>query len=109
LAVWDAQRRQSALVRDRLGKQPLSFYSEPGLITFGSELKALLAGPSFDRSIDRQALASYLRYLYVPAPQSIFQRARKVPAGHILTVSDPKRSLPPPRPSWSLRNVSLAA
>ncbi|TMQ13607.1 MAG: asparagine synthase (glutamine-hydrolyzing) [Candidatus Rokuibacteriota bacterium] len=108
IAVWDAQRRELSLVRDRLGKKPLYVYSEPGLITFGSELKALLAGPSFDRSIDRQALASYLRYLYVPAPRSIFQRARKVPAGHILTVSDPKRSLPPARPYWSLRNVALA-
>ena len=88
IAVWDTHRRELSLVRDRLGKKPLYVYREPGLITFGSELKALLAGPSFDRSIDRDALASYLRYLYVPAPKSIFQHAVKVPPAHILTVSD---------------------
>jgi len=107
IAVWDADRRELSFVRDRVGKKPLYVYSEPGLITFGSELKALMAGPSFDRSLDRQAIASYLRYLYVPAPRSIFERAIKVPAGHVLTVSDPKRSLPAPRAYWSLRDVAL--
>ena len=107
IAVWDADRRELSFVRDRVGKKPLYVYSEPGLITFGSELKALMAGPSFDRSLDRQAVASYLRYLYVPAPRSIFERAIKVPAGHVLTVSDPKRSLPAPRAYWSLRDVAL--
>ena len=107
IAVWDAHRRELSLFRDRIGKKPLYVYSEPGLITFGSELKALLAGPSFDRSIDRAALASYFRYLYVPAPKSIFQRAIKLPPGHILTVSDPKLALPPPQPYWSLREVAL--
>ncbi|OLE62428.1 MAG: asparagine synthase (glutamine-hydrolyzing), partial [Cyanobacteria bacterium 13_1_40CM_2_61_4] len=107
IAVWDAERRELSLIRDRVGKKPLYVYSEPGLITFGSELKALLAGPSFDRSIDRTALAAYLRYLYVPAPKSIFERAIKLPAGHLLTVSDPKVSLPASQPYWSLREVAL--
>src|SRR2546425_10353986 len=107
IAVWDMDRRELSLVRDRIGKKPLYVYREPGLITFGSELKALVAGPSFDRSIDRAALASYFRYLYVPAPKSIFQRAIKLPPGHILTVSDPKLALPPPQPYWSLREVAL--
>jgi asparagine synthase (glutamine-hydrolysing) len=105
-AVWDTQRRELVLVRDRLGKKPLFVYHEPGLITFGSELKALLAGPSFDRTIDRAALSSYLRYLYVPAPKSIFERAIKVPAAHLLTISDPRRPLPSPEPYWSLRDAA---
>ena len=107
IAVWDARQRELTLVRDRLGKKPLYVYSEPGLIMFGSELKALLAGPSFDRSIDRAALAVYFRYLYIPAPKSIFQRAIKLPPAHILTVSDPRGALPAPQPYWSLRDVAL--
>jgi asparagine synthase (glutamine-hydrolysing) len=106
IAVWDAHRRELSLLRDRLGKKPLYVYREPGLITFGSELKALVAGPSFDRSIDRAAVAAYLRYLYVPAPMSIFQRAIKVLPAHILTLSDPALPLPAPEPYWSLREVA---
>jgi asparagine synthase (glutamine-hydrolysing) len=106
IAVWDARQRELSLVRDRLGKKPLYVYSEPGLITFGSELKALLAGPSFDRSIDHAALASYFRYLYVPAPMSIFTHAIKLPPAHILTVSDPRSPLPASNPYWSLPDVA---
>ena len=106
IAVWDVERRELSLVRDRLGKKPLYVYHEPGLVTFGSELKALIAGPSFDRAIDREALASYLRYLYVPAPRSIFARAAKIPAGHILTVSDAACPLPPPVSYWSLAEAA---
>src|SRR3954466_9509438 len=101
MAVWDTRRRELSLVRDRLGKKPLYVYHEPGLVTFGSELKALVAGPSFDRTIDRDALAAYMRYRYVPAPQTIFKRAIKVPPGHILTIADPLRALPAAVPYWS--------
>jgi asparagine synthase (glutamine-hydrolysing) len=108
MAVWDTSRRELSLVRDRLGKKPLFVYHEPGLVTFGSELKALVAGPSFDRTIEPQALASYLRYLYVPAPHSIFQHVVKLPAGHILTIRDTRCPLPEPASYWSLRDVALA-
>jgi len=106
IAVWDRCRRELSLLRDRLGKKPLYVYREQGLITFGSELKALMAGPSFDRSIDRSALASYLRYLYVPAPQSIFEHAIKLPPAHILTIRDPRAALPESEPYWSLTEVA---
>jgi asparagine synthase (glutamine-hydrolysing) len=108
IAAWDTERRELSLVRDRLGKKPLYVYREPGLVTFGSELKALVAGPSFDRAIDPNALASYLRYLYVPAPQSIFRRVIKVPAAHILTVRDPAVGLPAAQAYWSLGDVARA-
>jgi asparagine synthase (glutamine-hydrolysing) len=107
IAVWDADRRQLSLLRDRLGKKPLFVYHEPGLVTFGSELKALVAGPSFDRTIDRAALASYFRYLYVPAPRSIFARVVKLLPAHILTIADASVPLPPSRPYWSLRDAAM--
>jgi asparagine synthase (glutamine-hydrolysing) len=105
IAVWDAERRELSLVRDRLGKKPLYVYREKGLITFGSELKTLVAGPSFDRSIDQAALASYLRYLYVAAPRTIYRHAIKVPAAHVLTLSDADLPLPASQPYWSLRDA----
>src|SRR4029078_9481985 len=92
-------------VRVRLEKSHVFWFQEPGLVTFGSELKALVAGPSFDRTIEPQALASSLRSLYVPAPHSIFQHVVKLPAGHILTIRDPRCPLPEPASYWSLRDV----
>src|SRR6185436_7235987 len=106
IAVWDTVDRRLTLIRDRLGKKPLYVYREPGLISFGSELKALVAGPSFDRTIDRTALTSYLQYLYVPAPRSIFKHAVKIPAGHLLQIKDAHEPLPSSEPYWSLETAA---
>lgn len=105
IAVWDAHERCLHLGRDRLGKKPLFVYAEPGLVSFGSELKALMAGPSFDRSVDADALTAYLRYLYVPAPRSIFRRAFKLPPGHLLTLRDANGPLPQAEPFWSVEGA----
>ena len=106
IAAWDREDRSLTLIRDRLGIKPLFVYHEPGLVMFASELKALRMGPSFDDEIDRDALASYLRHLYVPAPASIFTRVRKLLPGHSLTVRDPDTSLPEPSPFWSLMDLA---
>jgi asparagine synthase (glutamine-hydrolysing) len=102
IAVWDASSRTVSLVRDRLGIKPLYYYHRPGILTFGSELKALVAGPDFDRALDEDAIAGYLRYLYVPAPQTIYRYARKLLPGHILSVSNVATSLPDSAAFWSL-------
>jgi asparagine synthase (glutamine-hydrolysing) len=102
IAVWDAEQRALSLIRDRLGKKPLYIYREPGLITFGSELKALMAGPAFNRAIDHEALASYFRYLCVPAPKTIFRHTIKLRPAHLLTLTDANAALPAAECYWSL-------
>jgi asparagine synthase (glutamine-hydrolysing) len=106
IAVWDAGRAELSLIRDRLGIKPLFVYHRDGLVSFGSELKALLAGPEFDKTLDTAALTSYLRYLYVPAPQSIFRHVVKLAPGHILTIADPTAPLPPSVPFWSAETAA---
>jgi len=106
MAVWDTVLRQLSLIRDRLGIKPMFVYQREGLVSFGSELKALLAGPEFDKTVDTAALTSYLRYLYVPAPRSIFSHVVKLAPGHILTISNPARPLPPSQPFWSATAVA---
>lgn len=80
-AVWDAATDEVTLVRDRLGKKPLYYYWSGTDVAFGSELKALCAFPGLDRTVDRGAIAQFLRYSYVPAPYSILTKVRKVEAG----------------------------
>lgn len=106
IAVWDAEHRTLSLIRDRLGKKPLFLHARPGLLTFGSELKALVAGPGFDRELDSEALSQYLRYLYVPAPRTIYRHARKLLPGHILTVANVSAPLPGSVPYWSVSDVA---
>ena len=86
-ALWDDRSRAMHLVRDRLGIKPLFLARVPGLVLFGSELKAIMGCPSFSREVDRAALQYYLEFQYVPAPHSIFRRTRKVLPGRIVTIA----------------------
>lgn len=90
LALWDRKRRQLILARDRLGKKPLYYQFAGGQLLFGSELKALAASPSFERTISPAAIDQFLTYQYVPHPHSIYQRARKLPPGHFAVVHQDK-------------------
>jgi asparagine synthase (glutamine-hydrolysing) len=85
-ALWDRRERVLHLVRDRLGIKPLYCGWQGKTFLFGSELKALRAHPDFDPEINRDALALYLRYGYIPQPYSIYQGIRKLPPGHILSL-----------------------
>ncbi len=85
-ALWDTSRRRLFLARDRAGEKPLYYADTPALFAFASELQALAAVPSIDRSIDLDAVALFLEHQYVPAPHSIFAGVRKLPPGHALVV-----------------------
>lgn len=108
LAVYDARERVLHLVRDRLGIKPLYYAHRPGLLVFGSELRAVMAEPSIPRAIDPAGLSQFLRYLYVPAPATIFTAARKLLPGHSLAIQDVAGELPPSRPYWSLHAHATA-
>jgi asparagine synthase (glutamine-hydrolysing) len=86
LALWDRERRQLQLARDRVGEKPLYYGRSGQAFLFGSELKALQAHPAFKAEIDRDCLALYLRHCYVPEPYSIFHGIRRLPPGTMLEV-----------------------
>jgi len=85
-ALWDRRLRLLHLVRDRLGIKPLYYGWAGKTFLLGSELKALHAHPDFVPSVNRQALALYMRYGYIPQPYSIYQGILKLPPGCILTL-----------------------
>jgi len=100
LALWDQSSRELLLARDRLGEKPLYYGWQEGSLLFASELKALSAHPNFERRVDRDALALFLRHNYVPAPFSIFANIHKLPAGCLIWLSANRRDARP-RPYWS--------
>jgi asparagine synthase (glutamine-hydrolysing) len=101
-ALWDRNRRQGFLARDRVGIKPL-YYAELGCgrVAFGSELKALLALPDLSRDIDARAVEEYFAYGYVAEPRSVFRGVWKLPPGHSLTLQTGRPLAP--RQYWDLR------
>ena len=93
IALWDAQRVELVLARDRFGKKPLYYADLGGSLLFGSELKSLLEHPRCPRDLDFDALSRYLALEYVPTPYSIFAGVRKLPGGHVLRWRDGRISI----------------
>ena len=106
IAVWDRRERTLTLVRDRLGIKPLYWAKFGGLFMFGSELKALRAYPGWEPRIDRSAVASYMRFNYVPAPLTIYQGVHKLEPGTILTL--PWGGEPKTERFWDARQIARA-
>lgn len=85
-ALWDRERRELTLARDRFGIKPLYWALVGNEFLFGSELKALMVDPDFPRDLNPAALDAFTRLSYVPEPLSIWQAARKLEPGSLLTL-----------------------
>jgi asparagine synthase (glutamine-hydrolysing) len=107
-ALWDRRERTLTLVRDRLGEKPLYYGRVGAQVVFASELGALRRHPRLCERVDRAALASFLRYGYVPAPHSILQGVAKLGPGELLTVRPGEPDRLQPTPYWSLTDVARA-
>jgi asparagine synthase (glutamine-hydrolysing) len=106
-SLWDREQRTLSLVRDRLGIKPLYYGWVDGTLLFASELKAMRAYPRFRAAVDRDALTACMRYGYVPAPATIYERIHKLPPGTILTVHAGRSpAAAEPVPFWSAREVA---
>ena len=84
LAIWDKANRKLFVARDRLGIKPLYYSLFNQNFLFGSELKALMAFPGFERHLDPEAFRLYLHYQYIPTPRTIFKNTFKLEPGHFL-------------------------
>ena len=89
-AIWDIAAKRLTLVRDGLGVKPLYYAATNTGLLFASELKALLLSRAVDRSLDTDAIACYMTYLWAPAPLSPLKAVRKLLPGHALIVQEGK-------------------
>jgi asparagine synthase (glutamine-hydrolysing) len=105
-ALWDDHKKTLSLVRDRLGIKPLYYGWSGGVFMFGSELKTLRKHPSFQGTINRNGIPLYLRYLYIPAPQSIYKNIFKLMPGTMLhlKMGESEFSI---NPYWSAKQTVL--
>jgi asparagine synthase (glutamine-hydrolysing) len=88
LAIWDRRDESLLLARDRLGIKPLYYAETPAGFAFASEIKALLAIPGIERSVDLAALDQFMSFLWTPDPQTVFKGIHKLPPAHYLVYRD---------------------
>ena len=81
-AWWDSLEKRLFMARDPYGIKPLYYHtrSDRSLI-FASELNALLTSGLVSTEIDARAANSYLDYLAVPAPATIYRKVHSLRPG----------------------------
>ncbi len=93
LAVWEGKNRKLILCPDRYGLQPLFYTQSPGRLAFASEIKALLALPTTNPSLDEPTVMEMLTMDMVGFDRTYIKSIRRVPFGCALIYQDGKISL----------------
>ncbi len=85
-AIWDTQAETLFVARDHYGVKPLYYTQTPRGFLFASELKALLQAEDVDKTLNPDAFADYLCYLWSPGAATPLQHVSKLPPGHALQI-----------------------
>lgn len=87
-AIWDENKRQLFIGRDRLGVKPLFFSEHHKGLIFASEIKALLANREMKAEIDREGLSEIFALGPSRSPgNGIFKGILELRPAHALTLS----------------------
>ena len=80
--IWDTQSRELFGARDFFGIKPLYYAKMGESLLFGSESKAFLEHPSFEKKLNTKALEQYLSFQYSPGEESFFEGVYKLLPAH---------------------------
>lgn len=87
-AIWDDQKKQLFVARDRFGKKPFYYTFVDGVFIAASETKAIFASGLVKGSIDKAAIAEYLRLGYIPPYRTVYSNIGTLPPAHAGIVKD---------------------
>src|SRR5438067_2871233 len=90
LAIWDVKNHRLVVARDAMGIKLIYYRIANGQLTFGSEIRAVLAAQDSKPEVNPVALNLFLRFRYTPSPLTIFRDVRKLAPGTMLVVEDGK-------------------
>jgi len=86
-AIYDRQRHELFLARDRLGKKPLYYYKDADKLIFCSEVQAIAATDGLRLSVDVQSYWDFLTYRYVPGTATAYAGVSKLARGNFCRIS----------------------
>ncbi|HEX6051407.1 MAG TPA: asparagine synthase (glutamine-hydrolyzing) [Gemmatimonadaceae bacterium] len=85
-AIWDRERSELFLARDRFGVKPLYYADLPGAFLFGSEIKSMLEHDALDARVSAPHLLEYFTFQNIFTDGTLFTDVRLLRPGHHLTV-----------------------
>ena len=88
-AIWDKNKKQLFLSRDRLGIKPLYYYFDGKRLIFASEIKAIILDKSISRIPNDRTIYEYLVHgLHDYTEQTFFSQIKRLLPAHNLLVDE---------------------
>ena len=89
-ALWDKEKQQFYLVRDRLGIKPMYYMEENDAIIFSSSLKAIKLFKNQQQTINNDDIVDFLRYGTVHSPNTFLDEIKSLTRASYLRASRDK-------------------
>jgi asparagine synthase (glutamine-hydrolysing) len=105
IAIWDGDKKELFLARDRLGVKPLYYLHNEDEFIFASETKAVLKGLDKKPELNVQLIDSYMSFGYIPGENTLHQGIKRLMPGHyaVLTSNEKKGSQLTITQYWDLK------
>jgi asparagine synthase (glutamine-hydrolysing) len=88
-AIWDRNKRELFIARDRVGIKPLYYvHTTDGSLYFASEIKALLEAHAVKAELNFAAFSDYLANHATSGEETLFAGVKRLMPGHTLTWRD---------------------
>lgn len=86
IAIYDRDLRCVYLIRDRVGKKPLYYFSSEEDVLFASELKPIMMCSLFQKKVREDIIPRYLYQGYINATDTIFEGVNKIEPGSLVKI-----------------------
>ncbi len=86
-AIWDKQKQELFIARDRMGIKPVYYYYKDKVLLFASEVRSLLSSGLVPRKINKESLSDYFTYQTVHAPETLVKDVMMLMPGHHATIN----------------------
>jgi asparagine synthase (glutamine-hydrolysing) len=85
-AIWDEQKCETFLARDRLGIKPLYYYVHGSKIYFASETKAILKALENKPELNVELIDKYMSFGYIPGEDTLHRGLKRLLPGHSMVI-----------------------
>ena len=90
MAIWDANKKELFMARDRVGIRPLYYTILNNTVIFGSEIKSIFSNKIVSRQIDPITMDQIFTFWTTLTPRTAFKDIYELPPGHYMKTSDGK-------------------
>lgn len=90
--VYDKQEQSFFVARDRYGVKPLLYVFDEHKFIFASEMKSIIHY-GIEKDVDYTSLYTYLQLNYIPAPNTILKKVKKLLPGQYMKIVSSQLSI----------------